>query len=137
MSTAAVETEAPMNYLYLSSKPIELVEEFFRVNGDKRVAELRFMDSPWAVLAISAFYIYFSYDLGPQRLMARRPAFNLVWTVRVFNTLILLLNVWLLTKYFALLNWGLSSIGCKVSIWSLLAWTEKPVDSALECAIRD
>lgn len=92
------------------------IENFFRTNGDKRVAELTFMDKPWEVLMISAFYLYFCYDLGPHRLMKNREAFNLVWTVRIFNTLILLLNVWLLNKYFSLLNWGYDSIGCAVSI---------------------
>lgn len=73
------------------------------------------MNNPWEVLLISAFYVYFSYDLGPHRLMKNREAFDLVWTVRIFNSLILLLNVWLLTKFLSLLNWGYDSIGCAVS----------------------
>lgn len=94
---------------------VAAVEEFFRVNGDKRVANLAFMDNPWEILMISVFYVYFCYDLGPHRLMKNRQAFNLVWTVRIFNTLILALNVWLLIKYFKFLNWGLDSLGCSVS----------------------
>lgn len=73
------------------------------------------MNNPWEVLLISAFYVYFSYDLGPHRLMKNREAFDLVWTVRIFNSLILLLNVWLLSKFLSLLNWGYDSIGCAVS----------------------
>ena len=92
------------------------VEEFFKTNGDKRVANLRFMDNPWEVLLISVFYVYFCYDLGPHRLMKNREAFNLVWTVRLFNTFILMLNVWLLSKFFTLLNWGYDIFGCAVSI---------------------
>lgn len=97
------------------------IEEFFRINGDKRVAELTFMSSPWEVLSIAAFYVYFCYDLGPHRLMKNRTAFDLVWTVRIFNTLILLLNLWLLHKFFTLLNWGYDSIGCAVSTSSRLS----------------
>lgn len=105
-----------MSFLSITSiTPLEQIETFFTVNGDKRVAELRFMESPWQVLMISIFYIYFCYDLGPHRLMKNREAFDLVWTVRIFNTLILLLNVWLLTKYFSLSNYGLECIGCAVS----------------------
>lgn len=96
--------------------PISTIENFFKYNGDKRVAELRFMDSPWEVIMISSFYVYFCYDLGPHRLMKNREAFDLVWTVRTFNSLILLLNVWLLIRFFSLLNWGYDSIGCAVSI---------------------
>jgi len=98
-----------------SFSPAAAIENFFRVNGDKRVAELRFMDNPWEVLLISAFYVYFCYDLGPQRLMKNRKPFDLVWTVRAFNTFILLLNVWLLKRHFSLLNWGYDSLGCSVS----------------------
>lgn len=95
--------------------PSAAIENFFKVHGDKRVAELRFMDNPWEVLLIFAFYVYFSYDLGPYRLMRNRKPFDLVWTVRTFNTFILLLNVWLLKRHFSLLNWGLDSLGCSVS----------------------
>lgn len=97
------------------ASPLGFIEDFLRQHGDKRVAELRFMDNPWEVLLISLFYVYFSYDLGPHRLMKNREPFNLDWTVRVFNTLILALNVWLLSKFFALQNWGLDCIGCAVS----------------------
>lgn len=99
--------------------PISTIETFFKLNGDKRVAELRFMDTPWEVLMIASFYIYFCYDLGPRRLMKNREAFDLVWTVRLFNSFILLLNIWLLTKFFKHLNWGYDSIGCAVSIQSI------------------
>lgn len=95
--------------------PTTAVENFFKTHGDKRVAELRFMDNPWEVMLISAFYVYFCYDLGPHRLMKNRKAFDLVWTVRGFNTFILLLNVWLLKRHFSLLNWGYDSLGCSVS----------------------
>lgn len=94
---------------------ISAVEEFLRRHGDKRVEHLRFMNNPWEVLFISLFYVYFCYDLGPNRLMKNRRAFDLVWTVRIFNTCILLLNVWLLSKFFTLLNWGYDIIGCAVS----------------------
>lgn len=95
---------------------VSAVENYFKVNGDKRVTGLTFMDTPWEVLSISVVYLYFCYDLGPHRLMKNREAFNLVWTVRTYNTLILLLNVWLLSKFFSLNNWGLDSIGCSVSM---------------------
>lgn len=98
-----------------SLSPAAAIENFFKVNGDKRVAELRFMDNPWEVLLISVFYVYFCYDLGPNRLMRNRKPFDLVWTVRGFNTFILLLNVWLLKRHFSLLNWGYDSLGCSVS----------------------
>lgn len=107
-----------MSALTSSLYPAAAIENFFRVNGDKRVTELRFMDNPWEVLFIATFYVYFCYDLGPHRLMKNRKPFNLVWTVRAFNTFILLLNVWLLKRHFLLLNWGLDSIGCSVSIRS-------------------
>jgi hypothetical protein len=94
---------------------VTAVEEFFERNGDKRVANLTFMDNPWEVMFISLFYVYFCYDLGPHRIMKSREAFNLVWTVRIFNTFILLLNVWLLSKFFTLLNWGYDIMGCAVS----------------------
>lgn len=99
-----------------SWSPTAAIENFFKTNGDKRVAELRFMDNPWEVLLISTFYVYFCYDLGPHRLMKNRKPFDLVWTVRGFNTFILLLNVWLLKRHFSLLNWGYDSLGCSVSI---------------------
>lgn len=99
----------------LSLLPVQAVEDFFSRNGDKRVAELPFMDSPWVVLFIATFYVYFCYDLGPHKIMRNRQPFDLAWTVRIFNTFILLLNVWLLSRYFALLNWGLDSFGCAVS----------------------
>ena len=98
--------------------PTAAIENFFKVNGDKRVAELRFMESPWEVIMISAFYVYFCYDLGPRRLMKNRQAFDLVWTVRIFNSLILLLNVWLISRFFKSFNWGYDSLGCSVSILS-------------------
>lgn len=104
-----------MSYAFLSFSPTAAIENFIRANGDKRVADLRFMDNPWEVLFISIFYVYFCYDLGPHRLMKNREAFDLVWTVRIFNTLILLLNVWLLNKFFTLFNWGFDIIGCAVS----------------------
>lgn len=100
--------------------PAAAIENYFMANGDKRVSELRFMDNPWEVLFISAFYVYFCYDLGPHRLMKNRKPFDLVWTVRAFNTFILSLNVWLLYRHFALLNWGYDSLGCSVSILPLL-----------------
>lgn len=96
------------------------IEDFFRTNGDQRVANLTFMDSPWQIIFISVFYVYFCYDLGPHRLMKGREAFNLVWTVRLFNTFILLLNVWLLSRFFSLLNWGYDIVGCAVSVQSLI-----------------
>ena len=98
----------------LSYSPAAAIEDFFRLNGDKRVADLNFMQSPWEILLISLFYVYFCYDLGPCRLMKNREAFDLLWTVRIFNTFILLLNVWLLSKFFSLLNWGYDSLGCAV-----------------------
>lgn len=109
-----------MTSLLDSFPPTAAISEYFRVNGDKRVADLRFMQSPWEVLMISVFYVYFCYDLGPHRLMKNREAFNLLWTVRLFNTFILLLNVWLLSKYFSLLNWGYDSLGCAVSFKAML-----------------
>lgn len=98
-----------------SFSPTAAIESYFKTNGDKRVAELRFMDNPWEVLLISTFYVYFCYDLGPHRLMKNRKPFDLVWTVRAFNTFILLLNVWILRRHFSLLNWGYDSLGCSVS----------------------
>lgn len=95
--------------------PAAAIENYFKVNGDQRVANLRFMQTPWEVLLISVFYVYFCYDLGPRRLMKNREAFDLVWTVRAFNSFILLLNVWLLSKFFALHNWGYDIVGCAVS----------------------
>lgn len=95
---------------------LSTIEEFFKVHGDKRVGELRFMQSPWEIILMSMFYVYFSYDLGPRRIMKNRDPFDLLWTVRLFNTLILVLNVWLLSNFFSLHNWGLSCIGCAVSI---------------------
>ena len=95
--------------------PVAAVEAFFKTHGDKRVDGMHLMDSPWEVLFIAAFYVYFCYDLGPHRLMKWRKPFDLVWTVRAFNTFILCLNVWLLKRHFALLNWGLDSLGCSVS----------------------
>lgn len=95
------------------SSPAKAFEQFFKENGDERVSELAFMNRPWEVMFISAFYVYFCYDLGPHRIMKNRPPFNLVWTVRIFNTVILLLNAWLLHKFTSL--WGLSSFGCSVS----------------------
>lgn len=100
-----------------SYSPTVAIENYFKTNGDKRVAELRFMDNPWEVLIISTFYVYFCYDLGPHRLMKNRKPFDLVWTVRAFNAFILLLNVWLLKRHFSLLNWGYDSLGCSVSIF--------------------
>lgn len=97
-------------------QPANAIESFFKTHGDKRVENLRFMNSPWQVLFISAFYVYFCYDLGPHRLMRNRKPFDLVWTVRAFNTLILMLNVWLLKRHFSLLNWGYDSLGCSVSL---------------------
>lgn len=104
------------------------IEDFFRANGDKRVANLTFMDKPWEVLFISVFYVYFCYDLGPHRLMKNRVAFNLVWTVRIFNTFILLLNVWLLSKFFSSLNRVSDVFGCVVSfeghdVWKYVTWS--------------
>lgn len=97
------------------SSALAIIDNFFKVNGDKRVADLRFMDNPWEVVLISVFYVYFCHDLGPHRLMKNRKPFDLVWTVRAFNTFILLLNVWLLKRHFSLLNWGYDSLGCSVS----------------------
>ena len=99
---------------------IASIEQFFMDNGDKRVEHLRFMSNPWEVFFISIFYVYFCYDLGPKRLMRNRQAFDLVWTVRLFNTFILLLNVWLLSKFFTLLNWGYDIVGCAVSRINLI-----------------
>lgn len=95
--------------------PLQAVENFFSTHGDKRVSKLTFMDSPWEVTLIALFYTYFCYDLGPHRLMKNRQAFDLVWVVRIFNSLLLLLNVWLLSRLLSLLNWGYDSIGCAVS----------------------
>jgi len=110
-----------MSSIVSSFAPFAAVEEFFIVNGDKRVSELRFMSSPWQVVTISVFYIYFCYDLGPHRLMKNRQAFNLLWTVRLFNAFILALNVWLLSKFFRLMNWGYDCLGCSVSIIQALS----------------
>ena len=124
MSTHASSVTPPAPLLSLSWAPISsaisTTEDFFKYHGDKRVANLKFMDNPWEVMFISLFYVYFSYDLGPHRLMKNRQAFDLVWTVRIFNTFILLLNVWLLSRFFTLLNWGYDIMGCAVS-WHHLA----------------
>lgn len=105
-----------MNSLQSYLPPVLFIENFFKSHGDKRVAELRFMHNPWEILFISAFYVYFCYDLGPHRLMKNRKPFDLVWTVRIFNTFILSLNIYLLYRHFRLLNWGYDSLGCSVSI---------------------
>lgn len=114
ITISSFRIKVKMNSLKSYLPPVLYIENFFKIHGDKRVAELRFMDTPWEVLFISAFYVYFCYDLGPHRLMKNRPAFDLVWTVRIFNTFILSLNVWLLGKFLSL--WGFSCLGCAVSI---------------------
>lgn len=88
------------------------IDDFFNSIGDKRIADHVLMASPWKILCIAVFYVYFSYDLGPKRLMKNRPAFDLVWTVRIFNFSILFLNIWLIRGFLSHRHWG---FGCVVS----------------------
>src|SRR5688500_18934734 len=48
---------------------------------------------PWWLLGIVAFYVYFSYFLGP-RLMKNRPAMELRKTIIGYNFLMIVLNAY-------------------------------------------
>jgi len=65
--------------------------------ADHRSDEWFLMGSPWPVICIAIFYVYFVRSLGP-RLMKDRPAFNVDPVVRVYDLLQILCCLWLVRR---------------------------------------
>jgi hypothetical protein len=65
--------------------------------ADHRSDEWLLMGSPWPVICIAIFYVYFVRSLGP-RLMKDRLAFNLDPVVRVYDLVQILCCLWLIRR---------------------------------------
>lgn len=62
---------------------------------DPRTKDWFLIGSPWGVLTLLGFYLYFVQVLGP-RLMERRKPYELDRIIQIYNVIQILLNAYLL-----------------------------------------
>lgn len=62
---------------------------------DPRTKDWFLIGSPWSVLTLLGFYLYFVQVLGP-RLMERREPYKIERIIQMYNVLQILLNAYLL-----------------------------------------
>jgi len=77
----------------------------FHLLQDPRTNGYFLIGSPWLVLILIGFYLYFIYNLGP-RLMAKRQPFKLYRILQIYNVSQILLNAYLFyeVSYIMFLN---------------------------------
>jgi hypothetical protein len=81
------------------------------------------MGSPWPVICIAAFYVYFVRSLGPH-FMKNRPAFNVDLILRVYNLLQIFLCIYTLNRV-SQMNCGLCLVRTAVRNSSWLPYEQK------------
>ncbi|KAJ8668549.1 hypothetical protein QAD02_010212 [Eretmocerus hayati] len=59
--------------------------------ADQRVSEWFLMSTPWPGIALIAFYLYFTFSLGPS-IMARRPPMKLDRIMQIYDVIQIVLN---------------------------------------------
>lgn len=86
---------------------------FWDQHGDPRVKSYPLMGGgPWPVVGMCLTYLYIVKVLGP-RLMADRKPFDLKNPIRVYNFLMVVLNIYGVVQACRLLNFGLDIWGCR------------------------
>lgn len=93
---------------------IYLVDGFWREIGDQRVhSNYPLMSGgPIPIITIVSAYLYFVRVLGP-RWMKQREPFDLKWTIRSYNILMSLVNLYAFYRVSVLTKFGLNYFGCK------------------------
>lgn len=91
-----------------------LVDGLWRDLGDKRVhSNYPLMSGgPLPIILIVSCYVYFIRVAGP-RMMKSRPAYDLKWTIRIYNIAMSLSNFYMFWRVSILTKYGLNYFGCK------------------------
>ncbi|RWS13120.1 elongation of very long chain fatty acids protein-like protein [Dinothrombium tinctorium] len=89
-----------------------LLTDIWEIGSDPRVSKLPLMNGgPWLLLAIIAFYLYFSTYLGP-RLMKSRKAYDLRSVIRIYNFIMMCFNGYFFVLCAYHTDFGLKTWGC-------------------------
>ncbi|KAB0795323.1 hypothetical protein PPYR_12162 [Photinus pyralis] len=72
--------------------------------ADPRVENFLFMKSPFPVIAILVFYMYFVFKLGPKLMKNRRP-FKINRILVIYNAIQIILCIWLLYRNATTVLW--------------------------------
>lgn len=93
---------------------IFLADGLWRDLGDKRVhSNYPLMSGgPIPIVLIVSVYVYFVRVAGP-RMMKSREAFDLKWTIRLYNIAMSLCNLYIFWRVSNLTSYGLNYFGCK------------------------
>lgn len=91
-----------------------ITDGFWREIGDQRVhSNYPLMSGgPIPILLIVSAYLYFVRVLGPTWMKSREP-YDLKWTIRSYNTLMSLVNLYAFYRVSMLTKFGLNYFGCK------------------------
>lgn len=95
-------------------KLIYYTDGFWREIGDQRVhSNYPLMSGgPIPIIIIVSAYVYFVRFMGP-RFMKLRNAYDLKWTIRLYNILMSLTNLYTFYRVAMLTKFGLNYFGCK------------------------
>lgn len=95
------------NFLYFA-------DGFWREIGDQRVhSNYPLMSGgPIPIILIVSAYVYFVRVAGPKFMKSREP-YDLKWTIRVYNILMSLVNLYAFYRVACLTKFGLNYFGCK------------------------
>lgn len=91
-----------------------VADGFWREIGDQRVhSNYPLMSGgPIPIVLIVSTYVYFVRHLGP-KWMKQREAYDLKWTIRCYNVLMSIVNMYIFYRVSILTHFGLSYFGCK------------------------
>lgn len=91
------------------------LNDIWQEHTDERVVELPFMgDGPWKLLAAISLYVFAILYLGPQFINSKKKPFELNWTIRSYNLMMIISNCWAFYHGCRILNYGLSCFGCEI-----------------------
>lgn len=91
-----------------------ITDGFWREIGDQRVhSNYPLMSGgPIPIIAIVSIYVYFVRSAGPAWMKAR-DAYDLKWSIRLYNILMSLINLYIFYRVSVLTRYGLNYFGCK------------------------
>lgn len=91
-----------------------ITDGFWREIGDQRVhSNYPLMSGgPIPIIIIVSLYLYFVRVLGPQWMKSRQ-AYDLKWTIRLYNIVMSLVNLYAFYRVAVLTKFGLNYFGCK------------------------
>lgn len=87
--------------------------DFYHHYGDPRVANLFLMSTPWPLVTICISYLAFVKLIGPW-LMKHRDPLELFWFLRIYNSMMIVINLISFLAACYLLNFGLDTFGCRI-----------------------